>query len=80
MINKLDLSDQQWYDGFIWKDGKQQGVTTLKWSGSLDLFYNPVLDPEHHYQHKGDNSQWGEFSFEPNVLSRNPHGQVRRGP
>jgi hypothetical protein len=70
MITLEKLNDQEWYDGFLWNDGKQRGVTTLKWMAKLSLFGNPEVDPEHHYAHVDD----GRFPsktwrFEPNVVS-----------
>ena len=63
-----------WYDGFMKKGDRQIGVITLQWSGSLELFYNPVTDPSFHYWHVDDpRGTWGEWAFEPNVVSTPEH-------
>ena len=77
MISKAELEDQDWYDGFVWVNGSQKGVRTLKWSANLNLFYNPIMDPEVHFEHHEDKVQTLSTTFEPNTSSLNPHLKTR---
>lgn len=61
MINKADLSEGSWYDGFLWVAGKQRGTATLRWHG--DYFSDGLESRVVSYK-----SQHGE-GFEPNVIS-----------
>ena len=70
-IHLSDLTDGTWYDGFIWHKGSQKGTTTLRWSESLQLFFNPQLDLAAHYPHVDDanHRDWSALTFEPNTIS-----------
>lgn len=68
MINPDDLVPDEWYDGFLWKDGKQRGTATLRcraYSGGLPPYFTSA-------QHgtvmlKDEMSR--NLTFEPNVIS-----------
>lgn len=34
MINEKDLVTGAKYDGFVWANGRQRGVATLRWNGA----------------------------------------------
>lgn len=65
MISVNMLTNGEWYDGFLWKDGRQMSTDTLRWNGDAQVFTG-----YHHgeYPHVADHRK-RQWSFEPNVVS-----------
>ena len=61
MIDREKLDTGTWYDGFVWRKGKQKGVLTLRWGGAR--FDDGLESFEMLY--KGDK----DTGFEPNMVS-----------
>jgi len=67
MIALSQLKDETWYDGFVWKSGKQQRVATMKWDAEYKEFDENFRTP-----HNSMGMFDGSNGFEPNVVSEEP--------
>lgn len=70
MINLEDLEEDALYDGFIWKDGRQRKVATMRWHTATGwprgYFWQTHGDQ---YGYHGFEDAKGA-TFEPNVRSK----------
>lgn len=64
MIDIDKLEHGEWYDGFLWYDGRQKGVLTAIWNKEASAFCG-----YHHgeYPHVADHRAKREYTFEPNM-------------
>ncbi len=73
MIGINKLVDGQWYDGFLWYDGRQRSVATLYWSVA-DALFKAYVDARV-YPHVAESRTARVYCFEPNVKGAKPDGE-----
>ena len=75
MIQKAALTGNQWYDGFTWYAGRQNGVATRMWVASEQAFVELQKDGRlaNPYLHLEDFPDKRVWKFEPNVEGVRPN-------
>ena len=77
MIGMNTLIDKQWYDGFLWYDGRQKSVATLYWHKDECLFKSDT--DARVYPHVAEPRTSRVYCFEPNVKGAKPDGEGEKG-
>ncbi len=74
MIGMDKLEDLQWYDGFIWYDGRQKYTITLQFKAEDALFKSNT--DTRVYPHVAEPRVPRVYTFEPNIKGTDPDGKA----
>jgi hypothetical protein len=75
MIEAHKLIDKQWYDGFLWHDGRQKSVATLYWNETDALFKSD--EDSRVYPHVAESRTARVYCFEPSIIGADPNGKSK---